>query len=403
MQPDDIPWNPAASGKKMAAALQKTIFLTGVAFLSLFLSLPPAFASTADDLNLKFAQDNPGGGQFAAYLDSWWNNQFLPALKDMTKQLHAERIDETRQLGAMMDAQAISRLAVAEQNKKLHIRNSDARNELTCISGSYQTALSQSSRIATALTKGLKQDMGRRSANAPGTTAEGGPAVDQRARWTEYCTEFHDPNANNGVSACPNAEKGHIVNGDIDIENFLLKDTINMANPDEVKASVALLQNLVQPVVKKKIPEAVVNTATGKEWILKQQHLESVRNIASDVVASIISRRESMSGTNVGTTIKPIRLKAGIDPAKISDNPSYNEIMLAMTKERFFDPGYFIHVHAETGSIGQEQTAIGNFITLQYQDINKMQEQISALMAARAALKLNSDAKPDQIESNPLR
>ncbi|MBI3440221.1 MAG: hypothetical protein HY052_00155, partial [Proteobacteria bacterium] len=145
-------------------------------------------------------------------------------------------------------------------------------------------------------------------------------------------------------------------------------------------------------------------------WVLRQQHLESARNIASDVIASIISRRTSIpppSGTDLSLTLRPLREKAGIDPATMPDGlnykPSYNEIMLTMTKERFYDPGYFVRMQEETGAIKQEEASISTFITMQYQDIYKLQEQINALLAARAALKFNSDIKSGQVESNPLR
>ena len=91
----------------------------------------------------------------------------------------------------------------------------------------------------------------------------------------------------------------------------------------------------------------------------------------------------------VGQTIREIRERAGVDPANISDNPSYNEIMLAMTKERFLDPDYYTRMQNEIGALQQERASIKAYITMQLQDIYVLQEQINVLMAARASMKLN--------------
>jgi hypothetical protein len=347
------------------------------------------------------------------YLKKWWDSEFLPALKDMTAQLYSYRIFETRQLGRMMDAQDISKAARVEQEQRVTTQQSDLPHEGVCVAGSYPNAMSQSTVTATALTKGFKQDLQRRSANAiqaapyaPGPD----PVTDQKIRWAEYCTEFQDPANNNGVSACPNpTTPGLMPNGDISIEGFLLKDTINMNNPDEYKTAMALLKNLVQPMIRKRIPEFLVNTTQGREYIIKQQHLDSIDNITRDVVSSIISRRTGLAptfpggGKPVGEMIKDIRTKAGVDPANISANPSYNEIMLALTKERFFDPEYFVRMENNPGALKQEQTAINAYTTIQLQDIYRLQEQINALLAARAALKFAPDQNRSQVEQNPSK
>jgi len=104
-----------------------------------------------------------------------------------------------------------------------------------------------------------------------------------------------------------------------------------------------------------------------------------------------------------GANIKEIRVKAGISPDEASENPSYNEIMQTMTKERFMDPGYFVALQGSTGAIQQEQTALNAYITLQYQDIYKIQEQINSLLAARASLKFNSEKKSSQVQAAPLK
>lgn len=107
----------------------------------------------------------------------------------------------------------------------------------------------------------------------------------------------------------------------------------------------------------------------------------------------------------VGQTIREIRERAGVDPANISDNPSYNEIMLAMTKERFLDPDYYTRMQAEIGALQQERASVKAYITMQLQDIYTLQEQINVLMAARASMKLNEggQGQQDRAELIPVK
>jgi hypothetical protein len=85
------------------------------------------------------------------------------------------------------------------------------------------------------------------------------------------------------------------------------------------------------------------------------------------------------------------------------DATSYQEVMQIMTKERFFDPAYYTTMADNIGAMRQEQTAVDAYTTIQLQDINKIQEQINALLAARASLKMQRNPQPDLVTSQPLR
>lgn len=359
-----------------------------------------------DFLGLSYAQNYYGGEQISNHMDDMWVNDIEPSLRNMTAQLHAGRIDQTRQMGSSLDAHTLTRSARRVQQEELQSHRDNAPSELTCVAGSHLAPLGESYRFSNALKQGFRKDLLKRASGAPGTPAESSAAADQKVRWEEYCETFHDPDTNNGVSACPNpATPGAIPDGDIDVEGFLMQDTINMQDPDQYKTASALLRHLIQPHVNQKVPASAIDSPVGEEAILKQQHLDSVRNIAAEAVASIIAKRASVPQsvfTSVGNQIRQIRLKAGIPAADISPAPSYNEVMQALTKERFFDPEYFLRMQGDIGQIKQEQTALNAYISLQYQDIYTLQEQINALLSARAALTLNADALPDQVQAAPL-
>ena len=139
--------------------------------------------------------------------------------------------------------------------------------------------------------------------------------------------------------------------------------------------------------------------------MFKAEHIAAIRNAASHVIASIIARRapvtyESVSGVTSGDLIKQIRLNAGISegdgtdeyPSEISANPSYNELMLALTKERFLDPSYYLRVQSSISAIEKEQATIEGYVNMQLNDIYQLQEQINTLLAARASYQLETGA-----------
>ena len=398
-------------------------------------ALTGQWLTTASPCGFPGLPTNPGQ-IFINQLNNWWNNQFLPALKDMTSQLYSYRIFETWQLGRMMDAQDVNKAARVEQEQRVTAQQGASPDESTCVAGASPPPLAETALTATALTQGFKNDLARRSQNAietpagtppsyapPGMT----PATDRSTRWTEYCNEFYDPLSNGGqnngtsMGACPNPTQpppGGILNGDISVEGFLLQDTINMDNPHEYAAAEALLTNLVQPEIEERLPDNIVTTPVGQEHIIRLQHLDAIKNIATDVISSIISRRAALpitpapgQSTNVGQDIQDIRTKAGIPacppkkPGEVcaSKKPSYNEIMETMTKERFFDPEYFFRMQNNLGSLKQEQAGIDAYTTIELQDIYRLQEQINALLAARASLKLSTDTNNNQTPAAPMK
>ncbi len=375
-----------------------------------------------------FAKDpcglaKPPTANFPTYINNWWNSSLLPAMKDMTTQLYTYRIWETWELGRMMDAVDATRAAHAEQQEHLASHQGITPTQSVCVEGSAVTALDQTQLTAIPLTEGFVQDMDRRlegvdvkQAGSPLTYAHFGSAngYDIANRWDQYCKEFLDLKSNDGVNICPGnpSSNGPAMNDDINVEGFLLQDTLDLNNKDIYAGAQAMPINLIEPFIPDRVPTAVINTPQGEEYIIRLQHLEAINNIAATVVGGIISRRAALPPTDTAMAAKILELRTSVGipactsthppgTACASATPSYNEIMDAMTQERFYDPRYFTRVENDIGAIKQEQASIDAYTTVQMQDIYQLQEQINALLAARAALKLNVQANSNSSESAP--
>ncbi|MDE1151160.1 MAG: thrombospondin type 3 repeat-containing protein [Micavibrio sp.] len=583
---------------------------------------------------LKLVDDNyydVAGKQFADHLKTWWTDNMLPAMKNMTAQWHASVIDQSRQFGSAMDSHNVTKNINEVQTREIEAKKRATPNERTCVSATPIAPLANTSATSPPLAAGFQQDAAKRSGGAPGTPTADSNVVDVKERLKTYCDQFNDPDANAGANPCPApTTAGKLPNGDIDVEGFLFKDTVDLKNTEEYEAAKALITNLIEPTTPAKLGKEVVDTPAGHEYILKREHMEALRAVAANVVASMISRRTSVplpttaggaappatppppqptppptsdegskgsfddwlkvvaaressgragicnsigfcglyqmgrsalidagcisassgaqqhnstqsgyvwvgcgtssmagflacescqktaitnyqskqwsylgssvqalactdykgtkltpsgllagahlvgaggvrcwlglqacthppaasnirlcggvpcdaSGTliteyvnkmggydtpfggaqcgngypaastatgspppppkPVGQTIREIRERAGIPADQISDNPSYNEIMLAMTKERFFDPDYYTRMANDVNAIMQEQASVKAYISLELQDIYTLQEQINALMAARATMRMEESAMPDRKQDKPL-
>ncbi|HYD19232.1 MAG TPA: hypothetical protein VEF76_12220 [Patescibacteria group bacterium] len=599
-----------------------------------------------------------GGEQFVDHLNTLWTEQMLPSLKNMTAQWHASVVDQSRQFGSTVDSHNLTKQIKQTQLREVEAKKRVTPNERACVSATPASPLAVTQSISNALTSGFTRDLTSRSgatpdatvlavqmgatpasATSPAASAESGTSQEKKGRLEIYCKQFNDPEANAGINPCPNpTTAGPWPNGDIDIEGFLFKDTVDLSQPEQYAAAHEIMTNLIEPNIADKLTDDLVDTQSGREYILRREQIKAWRGVAANIVASMISRRTGMplpqasggdvpppppptppppppptppgpmgasrgtfadflrtlgareasgrigvcnnigycglyqmgrvalieagcissssgsqsrapnnyrqpnynwvggascscgssmtaflanqacqtsavtryhqktwgyinsscramacttqkgvmltpsgllaaahllgaggvhcflgcgscpgsvrhcrgipcdgSGTliteymnkmggydlpfggaqcgngmpnsssatgvpppppkPVGQTIREIRERAGVDPADISDKPSYNEIMLAMTKERFMDPDYYARMQNEAGALQQERAAVKAYVTMQLQDIYVLQEQINVLIAARASMKLNEGGagQQDRSELMPVR
>lgn len=371
------------------------------------LNIPNPLDLAADILGLDFAQLFRGGEQA---MNNWfrnWNDILHPAEKDATAQEQTAKIDRTRNYGTAIDAQNAAE-AQMDQELNEYDERAGGISETACVvstgitggsgsggngngGGTGQGGLSSGFQISTAVTRALGEKMSKDALNSKGSPSEFGPSADYGYRWDIYSKHFCDPQMNGGQAGC--APQGQqLPNADISIESFLLKDTIDLSVEEEKLAAYAILRNLVQPNVGNLVSQGDMEGYSGKNATIKKRELQSLRNMPVSVVSSIIGRRASIPDSNVSQTIRPLRERAGVDARHISDKASFNEIMLALTKERFYNPEYFATISSSTEEqIAQEQMGVDVLTQITLRQIHLLQEQMGGLLAARASIKHNGD------------
>lgn len=323
------------------ASLLGVSSLCGIAPLTGTFAVPGCI-ETKDTRAIVYAKQKQGGGKVAEKINQTMNDRLGPAMKDQAAQLHAGTIDQTRVLGSVNDAAAASEAGRDIDGAELAGKQAVQPHDQTCALPTAGPALATTAQSAAAITRGLTNDAIAAANPVEGTVAAAGPAAVYAARFDEYCQYFKDPEANNGSPGCegiaaavreePAAETpapaapGNaapaatpaaapaaptadaepteedesednpplLPNGDIDVENILLRDTIELEDEYFRKGAQALLRNLVAPKSYPPLPEGAEDTAEGQEWIVRKERVDTLRRISADVVSGMIARRTAI-------------------------------------------------------------------------------------------------------------
>lgn len=344
------------------------------------------------------------GEEFRTMIDDWYNKAqgFRASIQDMTEQLNVAVIDQSRSIGSFIDAanQVKTQNLLQQKEKEAIERLKPGENAcaMATIANSAQKALQTGREIKDA----INTQAAARALNLPGSGTEEGPDRYANIRWTNYCQIFADTTDNAGYNGCDNIAPlpNNVPGADIDIERFLFRDTIDMTNANERKAANAILTNLVDSKPLMPLPEdATVSDIEIADEVrrlrLLRDHYAALRQPLINVVSGIISRRVGIPETELevgtGIAVQNIRVQAGVPINETTTSPSYNEMMLARTKEYFFNVDKIIKTGADIGELRQELATNEALIAILVEDIKQLEKQLNSVLAVQASITLNKE------------
>jgi len=331
-------------------------------------------------------------------LSTWWREHFEPALKEMTTQLHASQIDQTRVLGSMMDAQTQNEYMQDMQRREIQAQRRYAENELTCQIDSVAQGQTKAVRMGRAAARALTKDSQSRRMNAAGTAGVHGPGAEQRERWEEYTTRFCDPEK--GGQGC-NGTAGDLAGRHVDLPRLLWADkqTLDMTSPDNKVVVDAVIKYMLSPQSPKPVPQDMMDSPPGQQAFLQQRTLTARHNVLYNTVAMMIGQRMGGSGVNT----QDMRVAAGLPPMGESIDASYAEIMHAVTKDRFHNPEYIVRLVQNPEQVVREQGAVNAVRLQQLNDFYKRTEEMVFLEATAYAAQLDKRIPRPPLTAVPVR
>lgn len=321
------------------------------------------------------------------WIDTFWYYSLQPSLQAMADQLTAMSADQAAAIGGFLDAAELNRVLMDFKDRQITSHREQRMDARLCEGAVVVSGLTHTAAFRRAYNAAAPAEMLPRSANAAGTAAATGTAADIDARWKNYTARYCQKAYNNGASGC--AADSPFVNQDIDVTGTVfLKDTIDVTNNDVKKSVDDLIINIAEPFAKNVIPPGAVNSATGQESVLDGESFKARRQTIYDALYHIVSRRIPGSGSDMATLISPVRAAAGI--SSVSNNPSHNEVMQALTQEKFRSGKYALSEIDEPENNQRELVLQQVLQMIQMNDQLDLMDRYALLLAAQVGEEVNS-------------
>lgn len=363
--------------------------------------------------------------QFELDLIDWWDTMWWynlrPALQSMTRQLNVATTQQAEDFQSGMDA-------FQEDETNLEDMNTDNKNhqrvrvsENACVAATASGGFGRASGYSRAMRQAWQDDVGSDGQNRLHVSGNAGAtrpsALGQAAKIGQDAVTFEktfcDPNDNNGQNVCagpaPTDKYGNsYANADTLVtKNLYNKLTMQVDDPtdkvNETLVAKAVVDNTMGDPTGDPIPEAVMNSPAGHErWMNRRSYLARYAAIRS--VPQLIAGWR-MPGSKLGPWIKEMEQDAGVPAGQgeMSDNPSYREIVHAISIDRFNSEKYANNMITDDGEIEMEKLTISSFYLMQLRDYYELLEREALTLAVQVSLMAEKIPVPDTHSAQPTR
>jgi hypothetical protein len=334
----------------------------------------------------------------------WWYN-WRPALQDLTAQMNASLTDQSMAYQVALDGKQAN-----EANKQIIDNEIESAEESRASDNNCPTAtVSSGFGRATGIGRSMKgawqnrsQSVGSNKIGSPGST---GKASYNKYRDEVYQNMFCDPDDNGGDNLCGTGSTAEFYNADTQVNKFIFnKLTIpqTQSKPQFQAAVEAGIENLVGTPASDPIKKDVLETPAGQEKFLKRRSFMARHTAISSVPHMIAGAR--MPGSRIGKWVAELREEGGADAVEsglppdafehdpplitdeISSNPSYREIMHAITVDRFNSGKYAISNIEDENAVELEKLTLQAFYLIQLRDYYELLERTALTLAVQISL-----------------
>ena len=341
-----------------------------------------------------------------AGLTNWWNNDLLPAMKQQSQQLSADQVDQSKTLGALLDAQSENEALNDINQQEVESKRRYEPNESSCTvdsiaapAGGGGGGATKAATLSKAVAKGFAQDDEPRRANSKGSPSEFGTGAEQQWAWTQFKNKFCDPGI--GHQGCTVAGVPQMSGMHANLPKLLWgnKQTIDMNNAKNREIVEAAQRYYINPNAGDPVPDKAVKSTTGQEILLERRANSARLNTVYNVIGGMVAERIGGSGVNT----QDVRVAAGLPPGDAATDASYRELMQAMSVDRYHDPQYIVRMVNYPEQTVRELGSINAIKMQQMIDIYRRQEELMFMEAASYANVLDGDKPGTSAASAPLR
>lgn len=334
-------------------------------------------------------------------VQSVWNLNLNPAMKDMGSQLTIITADQSRAIGSFADAANLIRVREKFREERIRGHLEQRPGESVCVAGTVTGGLTRAASLLRAYNAAAPAEHAGRSGNKVGTPGATGSGAAVKADFQNYINRYCNADGNNGASGC--SENAPFAGQDLNVGGVIFsKDTIDMTDADTKRTVDDMIARLAEPFVKDPVVAGAVDSAPGQQQILAGEAYKAKRQLVYDSLYHVVSKR--IPGSKMGDFVRPLRLEAGINSSQISPNPSHNEIMHAMMSERFRSGRYAQKMIDEPENSKRESVVQQAFQLMQMSDQLDLMDRYSLLLAAQVGAEIRkSKSFSNAAEGAPQR
>jgi hypothetical protein len=332
----------------------------------------------------------------------WWNDDMLPAQKDMTAQLNTATIDQTKQLEAQMDAEEHNKHFQEGRQLEHEAHKRMMPSEFACQADSIYPQYGRREQAAQDISRGSANDASKRATAAAGTAEAKGPVAVVQERWERYKANYCDLDANNGVSGCTVA--GATPNEDItigssflwgEIMTYTLDTAYNQQKFDDLKRS------FVDHNPPAAIPLTRLNSATGIARFNRIRSNAARKQSIHAVIGQMLADRVAGPATEPLPEVQDIRLAAGLPLSDTSLTPSKYEILHALAEERYMTPDFATRLIENPAALLRNNLDSKSLHLQQVTQLQKRMEELSVMLAAEYAHDIDTWEQHDSLDLAP--
>jgi hypothetical protein len=319
--------------------------------------------------------------------DTMWSANLLPAMKDMTRQLNTGTLHKTAAHEDGMDVSHESKTSTTLQTVQVTSHEVHGPSTKTCVAATAVGGLGKANGFSRSLRKAMEREGDDSGLNNKGTPGAAGTGAMQKERNKIYEETFCDPDDNGGRNKCSGTPP--LPNMDVRVNDLVYGNlTIPMddkTNGDKYGVAVQeLVKNMVGDPSVNPLPPSVTKTAPGLQSFMNRRSYMARWNAIRAVPQLGITWRTP--GSNMGDLVKTLREGAGIPLDEISANPSYKEVLHAMSVDRFNSGDYAVDLIGDQSKLEMEKLTINSFYLMQLRDYYELLERTALALSVQVSV-----------------
>jgi len=341
---------------------------------------------------------------------AFWGN-YLPALKEQTKQLNTAELEQMRGIGEFINATQATELVQAYQLREHEARQRFRSSDKSCQLESGKDTLPETEHLTRAVADVTnKEGIARQGGNA-GTISAEGPFREQNALMTEMRTYF-----------CAAGQVGCAAPGALPLANIMITERMRgldmtrdlaanpalLPEPPELVAQRRAVDNFVSPLTQPLLPANVQDTAQVQRAFVYQSRpfmarKSLLRYLVAEDAASSAAGPENLhaAATRGGDAAAPALGGVGpglsIPAAMVSTNPSKRELE-EMYRERLLSNIFFDTTVTNPETLLREMADLKEQQLRTWIRIKRINERRLALLSSELGHDLEFSSKPQTPE-----